>query len=128
MALLLGTKPTTYASILTGLPSRIYDNWLADGVIGPETPISQVIDGETYTEPTSQKDNRVLKAKLKAFGEAKAVIDEITLGAEVNNISGIINTSLSTAVTVPEDGGASLKTTLSAALVLNNTLQKGTIS
>jgi len=126
--MILGTKPTTYSSTLTGLPLRIYTEWLADGLAGPETQIETTVGDNTYTEPLAQKNSRVLKDKLKTYGVAKAIIDEFVANAQVNNISSIVNTSLSTAATGSQDGGALLKTNFGANLLLNNELQKGTIS
>lgn len=103
MALLIGTKPIAWDSVLLGLTLRIYNQLLTEGFFPPETPIVTVVDGVTYTEPTNQRNDRVLKAKLFAYSVAKSTIDEIVANASVT--SNVSVTSVSGVVTGPSVSG-----------------------
>lgn len=124
--LVAGTKPVSYSSALTGLSKTIYDNNISNNIFPPEAPITTTIGNETFTERTSDNQQRILKAKLNSWVIASSIITEITTNAVVNDIPSIINTSLASAVPIPQDGGVGLKTTFATALSAN--VQKGTIS
>lgn len=123
-----GTKPTSWTSTLSGLSKEIYDQRIAEGIIPSESKLSTTVGDQTYSESDSERSNRVFKAKKDAWVVANATITEIVSNAEVNDISSVINTSLGQSLTVPQDGGTSLKSTFATALSTNNPLQKGSIS
>jgi hypothetical protein len=128
MALTAGSEPTSHSSTLAGLAQELYSLKISKGIIPGESAIVTTVDGTDYTEPTDQRNDRVFKAKKLAWVEASALISHIQNNAEVNNVSSIIDTSLASAIPIPNDGGAGLKTTFSASLQANNPTQKGSIS
>jgi hypothetical protein len=81
--LITGAQPTTYASVLTGLSLRIYNNMISAGAILPETAQTQTIEGTVYTETTTDLHNRIFKAKCQAWSTAKGVNDEMTANAAI---------------------------------------------
>lgn len=121
-----GSKPTSHSSVLTGLAKVIYDANIAEGIIPPEAKITTTIGDDTFEEKTSVNQARVYKSKLNAWVIANSIISDFKANAEINSIPSIINSSLSSAIPIPNDGGASLKSTFSVALSSNT--QKGTIS
>jgi len=122
----IGTKPTSESSSVSGLTQRIYDNLVTEGFFQSEDPIETTVGDNTYTEEESARADRVFKSKTYSWVIAKSIIDEFTSNGEVDGVADIIKASLATTVTVPNDGGTSLKTTLDTSLGANN--QTGTIS
>ena len=84
-----GTKPTSYSSTLTGMAKSIYDSKIANGSIPPESLITFVIGGVTYTEAVSKNHDRILNAKLECWVTADSLISNITANAIVTTPSGI---------------------------------------
>lgn len=83
MALTSGTKPTSYSSELTGLAKEIYDS--KKGVSIPtEDAIVSTVGGETFTESDSDRQNRILKAKLDAWCAADGIVKNLKADAEIN--------------------------------------------
>ena len=85
MALTAGSKPTSYSSTLTGLALRLYNDRISNSVALSESAQSTTIGDDTFTEAESLRQNRVYKEKLKAYSDAKSIIDELQANAEIKN-------------------------------------------
>jgi hypothetical protein len=84
MALSAGSAPTAWNSTLTGMALEIYNQRLAQGIYLSETPIEVTISTTTYTETTANRNSRVLAAKKNSYADALAIVNELTVDAEVS--------------------------------------------
>lgn len=119
MALSYGTKPTVYTDSLTGMASEIYTQRTTQGIYLGETQIEVTIGSTTYTETIANRNARVLANKLESWSDAKAIVDNLQSDAEITNIPSVVKNSIDAGAVAPNDGGATLKTTVSASLAGN---------
>jgi hypothetical protein len=96
MAMTAGTQPTGYSSTLTGLSLDLYNARKSNGIYSSTDtgPITTTIDGTSYSEPTSQWQNRVYLAKLSSWVDANSLISYMTTNADISGVtvSGTVET------------------------------------
>lgn len=117
MPLVLGPKPETSESSLSGLSGTLYQGRLTEGVITGESAIETVVGDTTYTEAEDKRADRVFNNKLTAWADAYSILQMV-----VASNRDVIQLSLSTSVPVPNDGGAILQTQTVANITSNNTI------